>query len=90
MECHSNLFGPFRLVDSYNMMRAYEDILEVINGRTEKKGYETTIDIYEAARIALIESECMRKHFDPVIKNTNTNKQNVHTNMGVYLQISKW
>ena len=70
MECHHTLFGPFRLVDGYNMMRAYEDILEVINDRTEKKGYETTIDFYEAVRIALIESECMRKHFDPVIKNT--------------------
>jgi hypothetical protein len=70
MECHSNLFGPFRLVDSYNMMRAYEDILEVINGRTEKKGYETTIDFYDAARIAYTESEYIRKHFDPVIRNT--------------------
>ena len=35
-----------------------------------KEGNETTIDFYEAVRIALIESECMRKHFDPVIKNT--------------------
>ena len=52
------------------MMRAYEDILEVINDRTEKRGGNETIDYFEAVRIALIESECMRKHFDPVIKNT--------------------
>ena len=52
------------------MMRAYEDILEVINDRTVKRGGNETIDYFEAVRIALIESERMRKHFDPVIKNT--------------------
>ena len=46
-----------------------KDILEVINGRTEKKE-KGTIDFYEAVRIAYTESEYMRKHFDPVIKNT--------------------
>jgi hypothetical protein len=71
MECYDALFGPFRLVDGDNMMRAYEDIPEVINERTEKKqGDEKTIDFYEAVRIALRESECMQRHFDPVIKNT--------------------
>ncbi len=39
MECHSNLFGPFRLVDGGVMDRAYESIIDVINDRTEKKGY---------------------------------------------------
>ena len=70
MECHHTLFGPFRIVDGDNMMRAYEDILVVINDRTVKRGGNEIIDYYEAVRIALIESECMRRHFDPVIKNT--------------------
>ena len=69
-DCHFSLFGPFRLVDGYNMMRAYEDILVVINDRTVERGGNEVIDYFEAVRIALIESECMRKHFDPVIKNT--------------------
>jgi hypothetical protein len=30
MECHSNLFGPFRLVDSDIVLRAYKNIIEVI------------------------------------------------------------
>ena len=51
-------------------MRAYEDILEVINDRPVKRGGNEIIDYFEAVRIALIESEYMRKHFDPVIKNT--------------------
>ena len=51
MECHDTLFGPFRLVDGEIMLRAYEEILEVINDKTEKKGNER-IDFYEAVRIA--------------------------------------
>jgi hypothetical protein len=72
MECHHLLFGPFRIVDCDNMMRAYEDILKVINDRivVKVKGGKEIIDYYEAVRIALIESEYMRRHFDPVIKNT--------------------
>ena len=54
-----------------------------------KKGYET-IDFYEAARIAYTESEYMRKHFDPVIKDITQINKDVQTNMGVYLQNSKW
>jgi hypothetical protein len=68
------LFGPFRLVDGDNMMRVYEDILEVINDRTEKGGNEI-IDYYEAARIAYTEWKYMQKHFEPVIKDiTEINK----------------
>ena len=54
MECHDTLFGPFRLVDGSIMMRAYEDILEVINDKTQyrKETETTTIDYYEAVRIA--------------------------------------
>ena len=75
MECHSNLFGRFRLVDVGIMDRAYESIIDVINDRTEKKGCET-IDFYEAARMAYTESEYMRKHFDSPKGINNLNKDN--------------
>jgi hypothetical protein len=58
------------------MDRAYESIIDVINDRTEKKGYETTIDYYEAARIAYTESEYMQKHFDSPKGISNLNKYN--------------
>jgi hypothetical protein len=76
MECHDTLFGPFRLIDGGVMNRAYESIIDVINDRTEKKGYETTIDLYEAARIAYTESEYMRKHLDSPKGINNLNKDN--------------
>jgi hypothetical protein len=76
MECHGTLFGPFRIVDGGIMDRAYESIIDVINDRTEKKGYETTIDYYEAVRIAYKESEYMRKHFDSPKGINNLNKDN--------------
>jgi hypothetical protein len=54
------------------MDRAYEDILEVINDRTDKKreGHKaaTTIDYYEAARIAYTDREYMKKYLDSEIK----------------------
>jgi hypothetical protein len=75
MECHEYLFGPFRIVDGGIVLRAYESILDVINGRTDKKGYET-IDYYDAARIAYTESEYMRKHFDSPKGINNLNKDN--------------
>ena len=59
MECHDTMFGPFRLVDGQIMLRAYEEILEVINDKTEKKGNET-INFYEAVRIAYTGRHCMR------------------------------
>ena len=40
-----------------------KSILEVINDKTEKKGYET-IDYYEAARIAYTDGQYMRKYID--------------------------
>ena len=76
MECHHNLFGPFRLVDGGVMDRAYESIIDVINDRTEMKGYETTIDFYVAVRIAYTESEFMRKHFDSPKCINSLNKDN--------------
>jgi hypothetical protein len=76
MECHDMLFGPFRIVDGGIVLRAYESIIDVINDRTEKKRYETTIDFYEAARIAYTESEYMRKHFDSPKGINNLNKDN--------------
>jgi hypothetical protein len=76
MECHDSLFGPFRLVDGGVMDRAYESIFDVINDRTEKKGYETTIDFYQAVRIAYTENEYMRKHFDSPKGINNLNKDN--------------
>jgi hypothetical protein len=75
MECHDALLGPFRLVDGGIVLRAYESIIDVINDRTEEKGYET-IDFYEAARIAYTESEYMRKHFDSPKGINNLNKDN--------------
>jgi hypothetical protein len=68
MECHSNLFGPFRLVDGGVKDRAYESIIDVIKDRTEKKRKE--IDYYEAIKITLIESEYMQMHFGSLIKDT--------------------
>ena len=59
MECHDTLFGPFRIVNGGDLDRAYESILDVINDRTEKKGYDT-IDFYKSARIAYTESEYMQ------------------------------
>jgi hypothetical protein len=76
MECHDTLFGPFRIVDGGLVDRAYESIIDVINDRTEKKGNETTIDFYEAVRIAYTQSENMRKHFDSPKGINSLNKYN--------------
>ena len=74
MECYSTLFGQSRLVDGQIRLRAYEEILEVINDMTEKKGYES-IDYYEAARIAYNEREYVQKYIDYPIKDiTEINK----------------
>jgi hypothetical protein len=78
-DCHFSLFGPFKLGLVDDKMKAYESILEVINDRTDKKkkqGNDTTIDYYEAARIAYTESEYMRKHFDSPKGINNLNKDN--------------
>jgi hypothetical protein len=75
MECHDTLFGPFRIVDGGIMDRAYESIIDVINDRTETNRYET-IDFYEAVRIAYMESEYMRKHFNSPKVINNLNKDN--------------
>jgi hypothetical protein len=65
------LFGPFRLVDGDIIHRAYESILEVINDKTNKKKKQendtttiTTIDYYEAARIAYDDGQHMNKFLD--------------------------
>jgi hypothetical protein len=58
IECEDKLYGPFGPGNVLIAQRAYEDILEVINEKTDKKlAYETataatTMDYYEAARIA--------------------------------------
>ena len=54
------------------MERAYEDIIEVIKDKTDKKK-EKEIDYYEAVKIAHTESVYMQKHFDNpnIIKNLN-------------------
>jgi hypothetical protein len=75
MECYDALFGPFRLIDGQIMLRAYEEILEVINDTKNKQGFDTTIGYYEAVRIAYTESKYMQKHFESVIKDiTEINK----------------
>jgi hypothetical protein len=61
------------------MDRAYEDILEVINERTPKKGNDetattATIDYYEAARIAYTNREYMRKFIEHEINVGEINK----------------
>jgi hypothetical protein len=76
-ECHDTLFGPFGLIDVLIMGRAYEDILEVINEKTFNKENEatiTTIDYYEAARIAYTGREYMRKFIDAEINVEEINK----------------
>ncbi len=73
-ECHSTLFGPFRLVEVDTMQRAYRSIIEVIKVKTEKKRNEI-IDYYEAVKIFHTESEYMRKYIDSEIKDiTEINK----------------
>jgi hypothetical protein len=72
------LFGPFRPGDVLTAERAYEDILEVINDRTYKKENEsatTTIDYYEAARIAYTEWAYMKKFIDEEIEVEEINKE---------------
>jgi hypothetical protein len=59
------------------MDRAYEEILEVINEKTDKKENEsatTTIDYYQAARIAYTDREHMRKYIDRAISVEEINK----------------
>jgi hypothetical protein len=76
-ECHDTLFGPFGLIDVLIMGRVYEDILEVINEKTFNKENEatiTTIDYYEAARIAYTDREYMRKFIDAEINVEEINK----------------
>jgi hypothetical protein len=57
---HSDLLGPFRLVETHTMWRAYESIMEVIKDRTDGKEEERNknkvIDYYEAVKIAYVES----------------------------------
>jgi hypothetical protein len=69
-ECHDTLFGPFGPGDVLIAVRAYEDILEVINEKTDKKGNDetTTVNYYEAARIAYAENKYMQKYLDKTIK----------------------
>jgi hypothetical protein len=55
--------------------RAYEDILEVINERTDNKGDQTTIDYYKAARIAYTEWAYMKKFIDREIDVEEINKE---------------
>ena len=76
-ECHGTLFGPFRPGDVLISDRAYEDILEVINEKTfntESKIATTTIDYYEAARIAYTEREYIKKFIDREIDIEEINK----------------
>src|SRR5919106_6669344 len=74
-DCHDTLFGPFRPVDGLIVDRAYEDILEVINEKTNKKGNDVTVDYYEAARIAYNGREYMRKFIDREINVEQINKR---------------
>ena len=74
-ECHDTLFGPFGLVDVLISQRAYEDILEVINDRTDKKGNDATINYYEAAGIAYTEREYMKKFIEREINIEEINKR---------------
>jgi hypothetical protein len=75
IECEDKLYGPFRPVNDLIMDRAYEDILEVINEKTDKKGNDVTVDYYEAARIAYTDREYMRKFLDREINVEEINKE---------------
>jgi hypothetical protein len=77
IECDDTLYGPFKPVDILIAQRAYEDILEVINEKTFNKKNETattTIDYYEAARIAYTDREYMRKFIEREINVQEINK----------------
>jgi hypothetical protein len=74
-DCRDTLFGPFRPGDVLIAVRAYEDILEVINEKTDKKGDDTTVDYYEAARIAYTDREYMRKYIERDINVEEINKR---------------
>jgi hypothetical protein len=69
-ECHDTLFGPFKLGLIDDNVNAYESILEVINDRTEREGKNktTTIDYYEAVRIAYTDGQHMKKYLDSEIR----------------------
>jgi hypothetical protein len=65
IECEDALYGPFGPGDVLIAERAHEDILEVINDRTFKNGTATTtVDYYEAARIAYTDGEYLRKFIE--------------------------
>ena len=78
IECDDRLFGPFRAVNILIPQRAYEDILEIINERTFDGTSDmatTTIDFYEAARIAYTDREYMRKFIEEEINVERINKE---------------
>jgi hypothetical protein len=77
-ECDDKLYGPFKTGDVLIAQRAYEDILEVINEKTFNKKNETattTIDYYEAAKIAYIEWAYLKKFIDREIDIEKINKE---------------
>jgi hypothetical protein len=74
IECHDMLFGPFKLGLVDDKVNAYESILEIINDRTEKEENESTIDYYEAVRIAYRDGRYMRKYLDSEIDIAEINK----------------
>ena len=70
MECHDTLFGPFRLVDGpYHLTERMKRLLKLSMIRLIRKETETTIDFYEAVRIAYTDNEYMRKYIDSRTKN---------------------
>ena len=73
-DCHFSLFGPFKLRLVDDKMKTYESILEVINDRTDKKkkkkGIDSTIDYYEAAKIAYTDGQYLRKYINSEIKDS--------------------
>jgi hypothetical protein len=70
IECYSDLFGLFRLVDGGIAQKAYETIMQVIKDKTEDNE-SIVVDYYEAARIAYKNGYYMRKHIDAEIKDVD-------------------
>jgi hypothetical protein len=74
MEFYDALIGQSNLALVDDKMKAYESILEVINDRTESEENESTIDYYEAVRIAISDGQYMRKYLDSEIDIAEINK----------------
>jgi hypothetical protein len=66
-DCHFNLFSPFTLIQVDTIQQAYEAIMQVIKDKTDDGDGSAAVDYYEAARIAYIRGQYLRKYLDSEI-----------------------